>query len=179
MNYIGNIGSLRKSVFVKAKAKNGLSLKEKLQKNNKILLETKLQYKNILEGMYAGTAHVEEKKIVSPYDSLIEIRNKYKDEIRQHGEQTRIKEGFVYLVENPAYPNWIKAGMSIDYEQRLSNYNRYDPECKFVIIGVKWVNDRRFIEKILLDRLADVSFGRKGEWFKVDKNIALSIFESK
>jgi hypothetical protein len=109
---------------------------------------------------------------------LLDIRTRYEEEIRKHGEQTSIKEGFVYIIINPSYPEWIKAGMSIDYEKRLNVYNQYDPESKYSIISLRWTADRRRSDQNLLDLLAKISIDRKGEWFKIDKNVSINLFES-
>jgi len=109
---------------------------------------------------------------------LLDIRTRYEDEIRKHGEQTTIKEGFVYIIINPSYPEWIKAGMSFDYEKRLNIYNQYDPESKYSIISLRWTADRRLAESNLLKLLASHSKDRKGEWFKIDKDVSINLFNS-
>jgi len=108
---------------------------------------------------------------------LENIRTVYDEEIKIHGEQTLIAEGFVYLISNLAFPGWVKAGMTIDYENRLSQYNIYDPTCGFKMHIVKWSSNRRGKEQELLNHLSDKSLSRKGEWFKIDIKEAESIFD--
>ncbi len=109
---------------------------------------------------------------------LLDIRNRYDDEIRRHGTHTSLIEGFVYIIFNPSYPDWIKAGMAFDYEKRLTVYNQYDPEAKYSIIALRWTANRRLLESKLLEILTISSSDRKGEWFKINKDISLNIFYS-
>lgn len=107
---------------------------------------------------------------------LLEIRSGYEDEIRKHGGQTSIKEGFVYMLINPSFPGWIKAGMSFDYEKRLGVYNQNDPESRYSFISLRWTPNRRASESKLLTELETRCFKRKGEWFEINEVDALKIF---
>jgi hypothetical protein len=168
MAYIGNIGTLLKSIYVRDK------LPAKKRADRKI---KKVKYgRNTSKFTYAGTAVSYKGRDLTPADRLLEIRNKYRDEIRMHGEQVSFKEGFVYLISNDAFPGWVKAGMTIDYENRLSQYNVYDPVNGYKMHTVKWVNNRRDKESLLLNAIEDRSQSRKGEWFFIDKEQAITIF---
>lgn len=37
------------------------------------------------------------------------------------------KEGFAYIISNPAWPNTLKVGMSTDVHKRLNSYQTYSP----------------------------------------------------
>ncbi len=107
---------------------------------------------------------------------MLQIRTIYKDEIKIHGEQTSINEGFVYIITNEAWPGWIKAGMSIDYEKRLMVYNQCDPLKSYKIEGLRWSDNRRLSESKLLNILEIHAESSNGEWFKIDKDNALDAF---
>lgn len=109
------------------------------------------------------------------FNKLLKIREEYKDEIRIHGAQTEIKEGFVYIITNVAYPDWVKVGMAFDYEKRLNVYNQYDPETNFKIAGIRWTDDRRNLEKKILENTSQVASKQQGEWFKIKESLALDI----
>lgn len=109
------------------------------------------------------------------HNKLLKIREIYNDEIKIHGEQTEIKEGFVYIISNIAYPDWIKVGMAFDYEKRLNVYNQYDPESKFKIIGIRWTDNRRILENKILEDMSQVALKQRGEWFRIEKETALDI----
>lgn len=81
------------------------------------------------------------------------------------GSKTKdCKEGMVYLIANPAWPDYIKIGMSIDSKNRLASYQTYDPFKAYYIKHYEFTLDRRAAEKKLLDdfqiHLVD------GEWVK-------------
>lgn len=109
---------------------------------------------------------------------LAGIRDKYSDEIRKHGEQTTISEGFVYLVTHKLFTGWVKAGMTIDYELRLGIYNVSDPISRFRFAALKWVPNRRQAERLLLDRLAPAAAIQAGEWFKLPIEAAKTVFDA-
>ncbi|MFC7462700.1 GIY-YIG nuclease family protein [Hydrogenophaga defluvii] len=98
---------------------------------------------------------------------LADIRRRFGDEIRTRGEQTVVKEGFVYLAVHPCFDGWVKAGMTIDYELRLASYNTSDPLSRFAFVSAKWVPDRRQAEKLLLEYLAGMAEEMRGEWARV------------
>jgi hypothetical protein len=108
---------------------------------------------------------------------LTNIRIRYSNEIKQHGEQASIPEGFIYLIKNPAWDGWIKAGMTIDYVRRLGGYNStYDPHNKYTFVGIKWVINRKDAEASLMTELEAVSANRRGEWFQITEADALTVF---
>ena len=109
---------------------------------------------------------------------LTGIRDKYGEEIRKHGEQTVIPEGFVYLVTHELFTGWVKAGMTIDYEFRLSIYNVSDPLSRFRFAALKWVPNRRQAERLLLDHLASAATTRSGEWFMLPIETAKTVFDA-
>ena len=112
------------------------------------------------------------------YRKLLENRDRYNDEIRIHGEQTLIKEGFVYIIENCSYSGWVKVGMAFDYEKRLSVYNQYDPEKRYSVVGLRWTPDRRVMEARILDEMSKHATKQNGEWFMIDTDYSLKIFYS-
>ena len=81
--------------------------------------------------------------------------------------------GFVYVIENPSFPEHYKIGMTVDLETRLDTYQTYDPYRKFKINRYEFVLNRRHTEKLILN-----SFGisiENGEWVK--RNKVESIFK--
>lgn len=188
LHKIGDIGSLYYETKIdnREKYQRGVLSKSKIKrkKDTKILSRRLIKPVdvNFDDLLQKETESKQSKTIVTNEQilnrKLLEIRSGYEEEIRKHGEQTSIKEGFVYMLSNPSFPGWIKAGMSIDYEKRLNIYNQYDPEGLYSFISVRWTNNRRQSEDILLKTLAVASDKRKGEWFKIDETNALNIFYS-
>lgn len=112
----------------------------------------------------------------SAYQSLQSLRERHGDEIRERGEQTSIAEGFIYLVTHPLFAGWVKAGMTIDFEQRLATYNIADPLSRFTLRAVRWVPNRRSAETLLLERFAKVATQTSGEWFLIPLDEAWYVF---
>jgi T5orf172 domain len=108
--------------------------------------------------------------------ALQKIRLQHGIEIRKHGEQTAIQEGFVYLVQHPLFEGWVKAGMTIDFELRLATYNVADPLSRFSMSRLKWTENRRQAEINLMEALSRVADQRSGEWFEVDFERACIVF---
>lgn len=109
---------------------------------------------------------------------LADIRRRFEVEIRTKGEQTLVKEGFIYLATHPSFGGWVKAGMTIDYEMRLGMYNTADPLSRFAMPSIKWVPDRRAAERQLLSVLAAVATEMRGEWARMSLEMATQLFES-
>ena len=87
------------------------------------------------------------------------------------------KDGFVYLIENEAFPGWIKCGMTADLKSRLDSYNQYDPLKRFKIVSSKEVVNRRKAESWLIHEMKMKSDLVNGEWFRVNKDVAQTLFE--
>lgn len=109
---------------------------------------------------------------------LEDIRSRYGDEIRQKGEQTAVQEGFIYLVTNPWFQGWVKAGMTIDYELRLGAYNTSDPLTSFDYVRLAWTPNRRAAESELLTALGQAADERRGEWFRMPLPKSVCIFDA-
>lgn len=108
---------------------------------------------------------------------LASIRNRFETEIRTKGEQTAVKEGFLYLITHPCFDGWLKAGMTIDFEMRLATYNVADPLSRFEFSAIKWVSDRRQSEIKLLANLSKIAVEVRGEWFRLDLGTAKAFFD--
>lgn len=87
--------------------------------------------------------------------------------------KTKISAGLVYVISNPAWPNKLKIGMTIDLPNRLSSYQVYDPYQLYKVDHYEFVLDRRKVERNLLYTFqVDMD---KGEW--VTSENAHSIIE--
>ena len=104
MTYKGNIGTLLESIYVR----NKIPAKQKAVREARKLRKQKLAKKKLTKEQVPVIKVVE--KIIVPivsnedilYNKLLQIRTVYKDEIKVHGEQTAINEGFVYIITNDA-----------------------------------------------------------------------------
>jgi hypothetical protein len=88
------------------------------------------------------------------------------------------QRGSIYLIENEAFSGWIKCGMTTNIASRLEAYNFHDPMKRFSIVCSKIVQDRRRAESQLINDLSMKSSLQSGEWFRIVKEDAISIFEN-
>ena len=84
-----------------------------------------------------------------------------------------MKSGLVYMIENPAFPEHYKIGMTIDLNSRIDSYQTYDPYRKYKVTKYDFVLNRSKIEKLIL--LNPNIINENGEWIK--KENAIKIFE--
>ncbi len=96
---------------------------------------------------------------------------------RQTAEQIRkaalamydsCKEGYIYLISNPAFDGWIKCGRAVDAYDRCNSLNTGDPYRGYRVEYVVFAEDAAKAEEQAHKLLEDVSFDRRGEWFDTD-----------
>tara|TARA_R110002126_G_scaffold30763_2_gene100101 strand:- start:47 stop:550 length:504 start_codon:yes stop_codon:yes gene_type:complete len=88
----------------------------------------------------------------------------------------KVKEGYVYAISNPAWPNWIKIGMAIDAEDRLNGYQTSSPMRDYELIHFIPSQDRSKAERVA-HKAAALCGERQGEWFKITGEEAIVILE--
>ena len=89
-----------------------------------------------------------------------------------------IKEGYVYVITNKAWPEWVKIGMAIDAEDRLNGYQTSSPMRDFILEHSVASTDRRKSEKEAHTRALPLSLDSKGEWFKLSVEQAITILDN-
>ena len=105
-------------------------------------------------------------------DSIKGKRNRLKRLALQLSSYTlknysKVKEGYVYVISNPAWPDWVKVGMAIDADDRCSSYQTSSPLRDYVLHCAISSDDRRKDESKAHKRLDTVASDRRGEWFKM------------
>ena len=105
-------------------------------------------------------------------DSIKGKRNRLKRLALQLSSYTlknysKVKEGYVYVISNPAWPDWVKVGMAIDADDRCSSYQTSSPLRDYVLHCAISSDDRRKDESTAHKRLDTVASDRRGEWFKM------------
>lgn len=85
-----------------------------------------------------------------------------------------MKSGYLYIIINPIYKGWVKIGTTGNLKQRLHTYQTGDPFRKYTIIFSLYHPKFREAEKILKTTMKPFSTEIKGEWYKVDLNMAKS-----
>jgi len=80
------------------------------------------------------------------------------------------KDGYVYVVSNPAWKGWYKIGMAVDSQDRCSGYQTGSPYRDYRLEYSKYFLNRRVAEEIAHEVIGEISLDRNGEWFKVHVN---------
>tara|TARA_R100000995_G_scaffold84417_1_gene63026 strand:+ start:1789 stop:2349 length:561 start_codon:yes stop_codon:yes gene_type:complete len=86
----------------------------------------------------------------------------------------RSTEGEVYIIYNPAFPGWVKVGMAVDSQDRLKQYQTSSPHRDYEIVKSYKVSNRRESEAKAHKALTIEGRGRKGEWFYMGSNVAVT-----
>ena len=89
----------------------------------------------------------------------------------------KVKEGYVYAISNPAWPEWIKIGMAIDADDRLNGYQTSSPMRDYKLIHSISTQDRGRLERIAHKAAAKCG-EKQGEWFKITSEQAVTILDS-
>jgi hypothetical protein len=106
---------------------------------------------------------------------------KYKnigDALFESSGASNIKEGYVYIITNKAWPNWVKIGMAIDAEDRCNGYQTSSPFRDYVLEHSVATEDRRKSEKKAHKKAKNLASGTSGEWFKLDVETAKQILDN-
>ena len=91
-------------------------------------------------------------------------------------KDVKVKEGYVYAISNPAWPDWIKIGMAIDAEDRLNGYQTSSPMRDYKLLHSVPSKDRGKLERVA-HKAAALCGERQGEWFKITGEEATEILE--
>ena len=111
-------------------------------------------------------------------DSIKGKRNRLKRLALQLSSYTlknysKVKEGYVYVISNPAWPDWVKVGMAIDADDRCSSYQTSSPLRDYVLHCAISSDDRRKDESKAHKVLEKIADSRKGEWFNIPVDTAI------
>jgi len=96
--------------------------------------------------------------------------------MKVYKDYEKIKNGQVYILCNPAFPQWCKVGMAVDAEDRVKQYQTSSPYRDYKIIKAYNTEDRRETELIAHKEL-EKHYTRRGEWFMCDGADAQEILD--
>ena len=90
----------------------------------------------------------------------------------------KTNEGYVYIITNPCWSNWVKVGMAIDAEDRCKQYQTSSPFRDYKLCYSKFFADRKEAEAKAHSLLKKSAEERKGEWFKITQDKAHQIIKT-
>ena len=92
-------------------------------------------------------------------------------------KDTQVKEGYVYIITNPAWPDWVKIGMAVDADDRCNGYQTSSPFRDYTLEHMVVTNNRRASEAKAHKLAGKVAVETRGEWFKLDMEQAKTILD--
>ena len=93
-----------------------------------------------------------------------------------HEKIESTKLGEVYIITNDAWPEWVKVGKAVSADDRLNGYQTSSPFRDYEVIATLAAEDHHTKEREMHRVFEHFSVDRKGEWFKIDRLKAISIF---
>lgn len=95
--------------------------------------------------------------------------------IKKSEEFLRKESRYCYIVTNPAFPNYIKLGITNDPVRRLISYQTADPFRKYKLEYKILINSFIALE---IEKHFKCNFSLdNGEWYKMEVNTAISIIK--
>tara|TARA_Y100000361_G_C11087484_1_gene304593 strand:+ start:73 stop:612 length:540 start_codon:yes stop_codon:yes gene_type:complete len=89
-----------------------------------------------------------------------------------------VKDGYVYIITNPAWEGWIKIGMAVHPEDRCNNYQTSSPFRDFKVCYTRYFKNRLHAERIAHSLVANRAEESIHEWFKISVDEAKHIIKS-
>ena len=83
------------------------------------------------------------------------------------------KSGYVYVITNAAWPEWVKVGMAIDADDRLNGYQTSSPFRDYELQYSVYCKDRRKLERKAHKAVEVIASDRNSEWFKASVEDAI------
>lgn len=89
----------------------------------------------------------------------------------------RMKEGFIYIISNPAHDGFIKVGVTENIDSRLRTYQTSDPKRAYKIEYYIFHPDCYDGEKKITEAMKPFAKSIKNEWFEIATHMAISRLE--
>ena len=92
--------------------------------------------------------------------------------------RSRSQSGWIYVVTNPKWKNWVKVGVTRNLKKRLSSYNTSSPNRDFRIEWHKYHDKSTELESIIHDLPTLNPFrGHSKEWYNLSAKDCIPIIE--
>ena len=116
----------------------------------------------------------------SPWYKILKpgVYKNINDAIFKQSSISDVKEGYVYVITNKAWPEWVKIGMAIDAEDRCNGYQTSSPHRDYILEHSVHSNNRRKAEQQAHTRAAKLASETNGEWFKLTVEQAIEVLDN-
>ena len=101
------------------------------------------------------------------------------DAFREMAEEG-VQEGYVYVIMNKAWPDWVKIGRAIDANDRLRAYQTSSPLRDYQIVHSVHFEDVNAAERkahLIAARMTGAPWNKvdNGEWFRLTHEQAIDV----
>lgn len=80
--------------------------------------------------------------------------------------------GYLYIIKNKAWPDWVKIGITENLNKRLNSYQTSSPFRDYELMYSIYHPNYRQAEKNIRKTLKPFASVIKNEWFRVDLSMA-------
>lgn len=88
-----------------------------------------------------------------------------------------MKAGYLYIITNDAFPNWVKIGTTWNLNDRLHVYQTCDPYRRYKIVYSLHHPEFRIAEKKIKEVMKRFASEIRGEWYNTPLEFAKSRLE--
>lgn len=85
-----------------------------------------------------------------------------------------MKPGFLYIISNPAHPNFLKIGVTEDIKARLHTYQTGDPKRAYKVEYYIEHPDAYFAERRIKETIKPFALSIKHEWYEISLSMLIS-----
>jgi len=86
------------------------------------------------------------------------------------------KKGYVYIITNPAFPDWIKVGCALNAQDRLRSFQTSSPHRDYRLYWA-WETADKLESERKAHKLLEERVEKKGEWFLIEESRAKKIIK--
>lgn len=97
---------------------------------------------------------------------------------RDYGGFKKNNKGYIYAINNPAWPDWIKIGKARDPYIRCNSFKTASPFRDYEIVYVLETNNYTIVEEKAHRLAAEIAQERRYEWFKITVQEAVDVLQS-
>lgn len=83
-----------------------------------------------------------------------------------------MKNGYLYIIRNKAWPDWVKVGITENLDKRLQTYQTASPFRDYIL--EYFIHHPQYLvaEKRIKEMMSHFATEIKNEWFKIDLEMA-------
>lgn len=85
-----------------------------------------------------------------------------------------MKSGYLYIVINEAFPQWVKVGITTNLKDRLHLYQTCDPYRGYKLVYSLHHPQYKEAEKKIKETIVPFALEIRGEWYRIDLSMAKS-----